>query len=150
MPSIFRIRRRNDTVAAHVATAPVKHGPRQLTLVFDLQKVLCSEVLVSCISPQVLAHDLMQLLSKGFCQAVSQCFYHDVVVIITLKTGQCMGGRMTSCSWSLAPCTPAGHQKGVLGDAEVAKDAAGLYASADELSHAARCTAYNMPKVTRT
>lgn len=56
-----------------------------LTLVLDLQKVFCAEVFTRCVAPQVLAHHLVQLLSKGFGQAVSQGLYHDVVVVITLK-----------------------------------------------------------------
>lgn len=57
-----------------------------LTLVLDLQKVFCGEVFIRCVAPQVLAHHLVQLLGKGFSQAVSQGLHHDVVVVITLKT----------------------------------------------------------------
>lgn len=56
-----------------------------LTLIFNLQEVFCAEVLIWCIAPQVFAHYLVQLLSKGFSQAVSQCLHHDVVVVITLS-----------------------------------------------------------------
>ncbi len=67
-----------------------------LTLIFDLQEVFCTEVLIWCVAPQVFAHYLVQLLSKGFSQAVSQCLHHDVVVVITLSGNAIIAHRHSS------------------------------------------------------
>ena len=79
-----------------------------LTLIFDLQEVFCTEVLIWCVAPQVFAHYLVQLLSKGFSQAVSQCLHHDVVVVITLSGNAIIAYRHSGdfdgeASWQ-APC----------------------------------------------
>ena len=79
-----------------------------LTLIFDLQEVFCTEVLIWRVAPQVFAHYLVQLLSKGFSQAVSQCLHHDVVVVITLSGNTIIACRLSGdsdggASWQ-APC----------------------------------------------
>ena len=65
------------------------------TLVLDFEEVFSAEVLIGRIAPQLLAHYLVQLLSKGFCQAVSQRLHHDVVVVITLQAN--MGSDIIGC-----------------------------------------------------
>ena len=78
-----------------------------LTLIFDLQEVFCAEVFIWCVAPQVFAHYLMQLLSKGFSQAVSQCLHHDVIVVITLS-GNAMTAHWYSSDFdSRAACSQA-------------------------------------------
>ena len=57
----------------------------RLTLVFDLEQVFSAEILIRSIGPEVLAHNLVQLLSKGFRKAVSYGLYHDVIVIVPLQ-----------------------------------------------------------------
>lgn len=55
------------------------------TLVFNFEEVLSAEVLIWRVAPQLLAHYLMQLLSKGLRQTVCQRLHHDVVVVIALQ-----------------------------------------------------------------
>ena len=57
-------------------------------MIFDFEQVFSAEVLIRSIGPEVLAHNLMQLLSKGFCKAVSDGLHHDVVIVVPLQVKQ--------------------------------------------------------------
>lgn len=65
-------------------TATLQHS-RRLTLILDLKQVLSTQVLIRREAPELLAHKLVQLLSEGFSQAVSNGLHHDVVEVITLQ-----------------------------------------------------------------
>ena len=86
--TLHRIGVQHDRVSALLRqvtdSATLQHS-RRLTLVFDLEQVLGSQVLVRRIAPKVLAYKLMQPFSEGFSQAVSNGLHHDVIEVITLQ-----------------------------------------------------------------
>ena len=68
----------------NTGTTALQHS-RRLTLIFDLEQVLSTQVLIRRVAPELLAHKLMQLLSKGFSQTISNGLHHDVIEVITLQ-----------------------------------------------------------------
>ena len=58
---------------------------RTNALVVFADQILVAEVLISRVAPVHLAHPLVQVLGKGFRQAVGNRFHHDFIVIVVLR-----------------------------------------------------------------
>lgn len=58
------------------------------TLVLDFEQVFRGQVLIGSVAPLILPHNLVQLLGKGFSEAICQSLCHDVAVVIPLMYHQ--------------------------------------------------------------